>query len=248
MKIFLDVGGHEGQSLLSVIDPKYAFDRIFVFEPVKKLHAKLKKIAAGKPNITLLEYGLWNKNATQKIYSPGTVAGSLFSAHQDVDQDNFEQCEFVDASEWFNKNIGHKDEVYVKLNCEGAEADILLNLLKSKEIFKIKDVMIDFDVRKVRGLEGLQQDVLDKFKAAGFTSYSLCENVMKGPSAVVRLQNWLDIAGANKTDIESRTKQFFFWIKMVALHKRPGYSWEIKHFIKRYTPLFILNLSGARRD
>ena len=46
MKIFLDVGGHEGQTLNSLFDPKYSFDKIYVFEPAKILHTKLKAIAS----------------------------------------------------------------------------------------------------------------------------------------------------------------------------------------------------------
>jgi len=248
MKIFLDVGAHEGQTLQSVIDPKYGFDRIFVFEPVKKLHNQLNKIAGGKKNITLLDYGLWNKNAIQKIYSPGTVAGSLFATHKNVDENDFELCRFVSASEWFNSNIHNQDKVYVKLNCEGAEADILLDLLSSKQIFKITDVMIDFDVRKVGGLENMQQVVLDNFEKNDFKRYSLCEDVMRGPSSITRIQNWLDNTGAKETGIKTRFNQFFYWIKMVALGKRPGYDWEVKHFIKFHTPMFLLKILGARRN
>ena len=134
MKLFLDVGAHNGETLMSVLDPKYDFDMIYVFEPVKKLHAGLNKIAAGRKNITLLQYGLWNENNIQKIYSPGSMAGSVFSAHNDVDHNDFEECGFVNASEWFAQHISAADEVYVKLNCEGAEANILLNLLSSKDI------------------------------------------------------------------------------------------------------------------
>ncbi|MDF2434011.1 MAG: hypothetical protein JWP44_3642 [Mucilaginibacter sp.] len=247
MKIFLDVGGHEGQTLTGVLDPKYSFDKIFVFEPVKGLHVKLNKIAAGKRNINLLQYGLWNKNTTQQIYSPGTVAGSVFKDHEDVKENDFEMCQFVNASEWFNKNITIRDEVYVKLNCEGAEADILLDLLKSKEIFKIKDVMIDFDVRKIKGLERIRQNVLSSFKSENFNSYSLCENVMVGPTNLTRIQNWLDYKGANKTDLSSKVKQLFYWFKMSFSGNRPGYEWEFKHFIKRHMPLVLIKLIGARR-
>lgn len=246
MKIFLDVGAHEGQTLISVLDPKYSFDKIFVFEPVEKLHVKLNKIAAGK-NVHLLKYGLWNQDATQKIYSPGTVAGSLFSTHQDVNENNFELCRFVSASEWFKENIRAEDEVYVKLNCEGAEADILLDLLESKEIFKIKNVMIDFDVRKIKGLENSQQHVLDKFEKSHFESYSLCEEIMQGPTAIVRTQGWLDQVGARNSGLRDNTKQVIYWAKMVLTGKRPGYTWELKHLIKKYTPLFLLRLAGARR-
>jgi len=248
MKIFLDVGAHEGQSLLSIQEPKYAFDIIYCFEPVKKLHTKLNEIAAGQKNIVLLKYGLWNKTASQKIYSPGTVAGSVFLGHQDVDPHDFELCEFVNASDWFKKHITPEDEVYVKLNCEGAEAGILLDLLTSGEIFKIRNVMIDFDVRKVKGLESVRQDVLDKFKAANFKSYSLCEDVMRGPTHLIRIQSWLDQAGANETGIKSRAAQFAHSFKMVISGKRKGYSWELKHFIKAYTPQFLLKILGARRS
>lgn len=247
MKIFLDVGAHEGQSLSAVLDPKYGFNKIFAFEPVKKLHGKLSEIAADKKNIALLEYGLWNENTTKKIYSPGTLAGSLFSGHQDVNENDFELCQFVNASEWFNKNISDDDDVYVKLNCEGAEGDILFDLVKSKEIFKIKNVMIDFDVKKVKGFENTQQDVLDGFENVGFRSYSLCEVVMKGPTHITRIQSWLDSAGANKTDSKSRINQFFYWAKMVILKRRPGYKWELKQIVKSHSPLFLLKLAGVRR-
>jgi FkbM family methyltransferase len=248
MKVFLDVGAHDGETLMSVLDPKYDFDMIYVFEPVKKLHTKLNIIAARRKNIKLLEYGLWNETITQKIYSPGSIAGSIFSDHKDVDKDDFEECKFVNASEWFAQNIHAGDEVYVKLNCEGAEANILLSLLSSKEIFKIKNVMIDFDVRKIKGLEGMQQDVLTEFKKSNFTSYSLCDDVMTGPSSITRIQNWLDITGAKKEGNKARVNQFFYWIKMVLLKQRPGYWWELKHLIKDHTPLTILKLFGARRS
>ena len=248
MKVFLDVGAHEGQILSSILDPKYAFDMIYVFEPVKQLHIKLRKLADGRQNITLLKYGLWDKNVTHNIYSPGTVAGSIFTAHQDIDVNVFELCQFVNASEWFNKNINLDDEVYVKLNCEGAEADILNDLMESKEIVKIKDVMIDFDVRKVKGLENMQKEILNKFEEANFKSYSLCEDVMIGPSAITRIQNWLDNAGAKKTDIKSQINQLLYWIKMIVLGQRPGYGWELKHFIKYYTPLLLLKILGAKRS
>ncbi len=248
MKVFLDIGGHEGQTLLSVIDPKYAFDKIYVFEPVKSLHEKLNLLAAGRRNVTLLQFGLWNKNAQQKIYSPGTLAGSIFSGHTDIDEAKFELCEFVKASEWFAQNINSDDEVYAKLNCEGAEADILLDLLQSEQIFKIKNVAIDFDVRKVKGLENAQEQVLESFEKQKFTAYSLCEDAMRGPTHLVRVQSWLDSVGARKPGFKSRLKQNIYWLGMAVSGKRPGYSWELKHFIKSHTPQFLLKLIGARRS
>lgn len=247
MKLFLDVGAHEGQTLAAVLDPKYAFDKIFAFEPVGELHEKLESVSEGNNKVQLLKYGLWNKDAEQKIYSPGTLAGSLFSSHEDVKQDDFELCRFVDASAWFRENVAAGDEVFMKLNCEGAEADILMDLLESKEIFKIKNVMIDFDVRKVKELEDRGSYVLNKFEEQNFHSYSLCEKVMFGPTQLTRIQYWLDRVDAKSHSLAAKTKQLFYWTRMVFKGKRPGYAWEVKQVIKRFTPSFIIKLARAKR-
>jgi len=247
MKVFLDVGGHEGQTLRSVFDPKYGFDKIYVFEPVKSLHPKLNAIAAERPNVNLLQFGLWNKNAQQKIYSPGTLAGSIFSGHSDIDEAKFELCEFVNASEWFAQNISNDDKVYVKLNCEGAEADILLDLLQSRQIFKIKNVVIDFDTRKVKGLENAREQVLSQFAQQNFTAYSLSESVMWGATHLQRVQSWLDGAGARKKGFVNRLKQGAYALGKAITAKRPGYSWELKQVVKFYMPGFIFKSIRGRR-
>ena len=245
MKVFLDVGAHEGQSLSALFDPKYSFDKIFAFEPVKSLHQKLNKLAQGRENVTLLDYGLWNKNAEEKIYSPGTLAGSIYPAHHDVDENAFELCRFVSASDWFAVNINKGDEVYMKLNCEGAEADILLDLLSSKEIFKITDVMIDFDINKVTGKEDAARMVLDSFKRDDFNSYSICTAVMFGPVHAIRIQSWLDTVGAANTGFKSQARQFVYWVRMIASNNRPGFGWEAKQFVKRFIPNFMLRTFRA---
>lgn len=34
MRIFLDVGAHDGQTLAEVLKPEYRFDRVYAFEPM----------------------------------------------------------------------------------------------------------------------------------------------------------------------------------------------------------------------
>jgi hypothetical protein len=42
VKVFLDVGAHLGETLEAALDPRYAFDRIYCFEPAQTCRAQLE--------------------------------------------------------------------------------------------------------------------------------------------------------------------------------------------------------------
>ncbi len=51
--------------------------------------------------------------------------------------------------------------------------------------------MIDFDIRKVPGLEHHEQKIIERMKRVGFNKYSLCDHVMIGTTHQNRIRNWL---------------------------------------------------------
>ncbi len=248
MKIFIDIGAHIGQTIQAVLDPKYQFDKIYSFEPVITLHENLKRIAEKDQRITLFNFGLWNQNCTKNIYSPESLGGSLYADHESVSQADYIKCQFKNASEWFAEHIKNTDEVYVKLNCEGAEIEILLDLCASGEIHKITNVAIDFDSRKIPSLKDKDQLILQNFTQIGFTNFSLVEHIMRGPTHLVRIQSWLDQTSAIKKSFYTSVKQLGYVTKSVIRNKRPGFSWELKHWIKKYLPTPLLTMLNARKS
>lgn len=146
MKIFLDVGGHFGETAKIALEPKYNFDKIYTFEPVPECCEVIKKI--NDPRVEICEFGLWNKSCTKKIYNPISKGASVYE-DKFRDKVNFQNVEFKSASEWFLLNIKTDDRVYLKLNCEGSEIVILDDLIASGEYRKIDVLMTDFDVRKI---------------------------------------------------------------------------------------------------
>jgi len=76
MKVFLDVGAHEGETVRAVRDPKYRFDRIFCFEPASTCWKALE--AEADRRVTVLRYGLWNRTCHLPLYEPGSLGGSVF--------------------------------------------------------------------------------------------------------------------------------------------------------------------------
>ena len=77
MKIFLDVGGHLGETLNEILKKKYYFDKIYCFEPSKKCFQSLRKFKDSR--LKIFNFGLSNKNQNIKLYNPGLVNASIFT-------------------------------------------------------------------------------------------------------------------------------------------------------------------------
>ena len=77
LRIFLDIGGYHGHSSLAALDPIFAFDRVFCFEPVPELAKKIREIS--DPRLVVVEAALSDINGKAVLHHAGTLAGSLFS-------------------------------------------------------------------------------------------------------------------------------------------------------------------------
>jgi FkbM family methyltransferase len=159
MKIFLDVGAHLGETLKIALESKYGFDKIYCFEPVPDCCAVLRTFKDER--IVVLEYGLWNKSHTGKIYNPNAKGASLFKDKFDHDVKT-QDVKLVSAGRWFKENIKEDDRVYLKINCEGAEVAILNDLIKTEGYKKISVLMVDFDVRKIPSQKHLMDEMKEK--------------------------------------------------------------------------------------
>jgi FkbM family methyltransferase len=217
MKIFLDVGANDGASLHSVRDPKYDFDRIYCFEPASSCWPALEAVADER--VVVCRFGLWNRTCTHVLYDAGSLGASLF-------EDKFrttpseEVCQFVRATHWFRENLGERVEIFMKLNCEGAECDIVEDLLDSNEFARVRSVMIDPDIRKIPSLAHREQVLRERLATTGRKNYFMEEEVMVGVTHRARIQNWLRLAGAEAGSPVSRVRQLAYVLTEAARGRR----------------------------
>jgi FkbM family methyltransferase len=204
MKIFLDVGAHNGETVDAVRDPKYGFDRIYCFEPARASWPALE--AVRDERVSVCRFGLWNRTMDHALYDGGSAGASLFADKFKTPRPE-ETAQFVRASDWFREHLHDTDEVYLKLNCEGAECDIVEDLLLSGQFARVRSAMIDPDVRKISSLAFREREMQERLAASGLRNYFMQEHVMVGPSHRARIQNWLRIAGAEQVSWRARTRQ-----------------------------------------
>lgn len=195
-KIFLDVGGHNGQTLNEILSGKYSFDKVYCFEPMPNQINYLNSwfTEKGKPyGLEILNYGLLDETCQKIIYGTNEdMSASIFKDKNNVSNINHETiCKFVSVSDFFKENIKEDDLVIMKLNCEGSEVIIINALLESGQLNKVSNMMIDFDIRKVNGHQHEADELLEKLKLNNYSNYSLEGDVMIGNSHVERIANWL---------------------------------------------------------
>jgi FkbM family methyltransferase len=217
VKVFLDVGAHNGETLHAVRDPKYGFERIYCFEPASASWPLLE--AVDDARVTVCRYGLWSETADRPLYDAGSVGASLF-ADKFASARPEQSAHLVRATDWFREHLSAGDDVYLKLNCEGAEVDIVEDLLSSGEFARVRSAMIDPDVRKIPSLAHRERELRDRLAQAGLSNYFMEEEVMVGPTHRARIQNWLRLAGAEQTSWTSRFRQLLFLLSEAAHGRR----------------------------
>jgi len=194
VKVFLDVGAHEGGTLNAVRDPKYRFDRIYCFEPASACWPALESVRDDR--VSVCRFGLWHRTCKHTLYDPGSVGASVFADKFATGTPPVEVCRFVRATDWFRDNVDAGDEIFLKLNCEGAEVDIVEDLLDSGKFARVRSAMIDPDIRKISSQAHRERDLRERLLASGLTNYFMEEDVMIGATHRARIQNWLRLAGA----------------------------------------------------
>jgi FkbM family methyltransferase len=195
-KIFLDVGGHVGQTLDEILSGKYTFDKVYCFEPMPREYTYLVENYTQKGldyGIEIINSGLLDKTYNDTIYGTNEdMAASIYQEKYDVNNREHETlCSFISAAEFFHNNIKQEDLVTVKLNCEGSEIRIVNSLIESGEISKVSNMMLDFDIRKVPGKEHQAEELIQRLEGLNFKNYSLEWEVMIGDTHQNRIGNWL---------------------------------------------------------
>jgi FkbM family methyltransferase len=214
MKVFLDVGSNKGQTVNEILEPrfgfdriflKYGFDRIYCFEPVPELQQVIAK-EYHDPRIVINEVGLWKETCEKPIFSPGSQSGSIFADKVNVDPQHSVICRFVRASDWFRDHLTETDEVYLKLNCEGCEVDIIEDLLDSNEYRKITSLGVAFDVKKIPSQRGREIEIKRRLEVCGYGNYVDIE-IKDGDALQEKIQTWLLTAGADRRPLGNRIRQ-----------------------------------------
>jgi FkbM family methyltransferase len=133
--IVFDVGGYQGQ-WSSDIFSKYQ-PNLYIFEPVKSFTKNLHSRFKHNKKINIFEYGLGGKTKNEIIYL--SKDGSSTIKKNNIPQ----TIKIFRASDFICKQKLNKIDL-MKINIEGGEYELLNNLIETKKISLIRNLLIQF--------------------------------------------------------------------------------------------------------
>jgi len=163
MRTFLDIGAHLGETLSVVRAERWRFDRIVCFEPAPVCWPSIEALADDR--VTICRFGLWKEPSTITLHNPGSIGASIAPDAQLVTETV--DCQFEDAATWFAENRSDDETLFVKINVEGAEADIVERLAAADQLRRIDHLLIHFDVRKAPTLAHREPALREQLDNAG---------------------------------------------------------------------------------
>lgn len=176
MNIFIDVGGHHGETLDELFSLPHRFDVVYCLEPQAQCFSCLEnkfaeQITAGK--LSLHNFGLADFDGESVLYGGENCSygASLFADKIDIDSGQTEKCRFVKASAFVGSIARGNGVAVMKLNCEGGEALILRDLMKDGALHMLNSIYVDFDIRKIPSQSDEEEKIIAEMQALHYKNY-----------------------------------------------------------------------------
>jgi FkbM family methyltransferase len=192
-RVFLDVGGHLGQTVEVVLNGVWNFDEVHTFEPDPDAATHLETAfadAIAKGRLTVHRIALSKADGLAVLVGDNKDGGASIVDAMLVDARRKVQVRTVDINAFLSTHFPAGAWFWIKLNCEGGEADIVERLCGFERRNQIVSLMADFDIVKKAFGYYRKRSVLKAARAAGL-KLELSENVMVGKGYVPRTENWL---------------------------------------------------------
>ena len=184
-KVFIDVGGHEGQCVRVALDPKLAFDEIHTFEPHPDYAERLRQFT--DPRVIVHQAALADREGWLNLFGDNRHGGATVATEvpgvAPIAVRSMDALAFIDG-------LGPDAQIFMKVNCEGGEVAIVRRLSQVPVRPNIISILVDYDVVKMRlGYWTKRRSITAARRAR--LPIVLFENALVEKSERGGLRNWL---------------------------------------------------------
>lgn len=148
--VFVDGGAHLGETItdfrLSLRRFLYPWD-VYSFEANPALVPRIARF----PHVTVLGQAIWIEDGSVEFYvAETTPSSSILSTKQTGGLAKVPiRVPSIDFGAWLRRNFTQEDFLLVKLDIEGAEYEVLEQMLRDGSVDLVDEFLIEFHNRKV---------------------------------------------------------------------------------------------------
>jgi FkbM family methyltransferase len=170
-KVFIDGGARVGESLQNYLStrPDLTGCDVYLFECNSDHYDTLNELKSTTVdyNIIVKKEAIWNSEGESDFYISNDVWGDLGctldqSKAESLDKDNPRKVKTIEFSKFLDQ-FDDTDYIIVKLDIEGAEYEVIENLIETGGILKIKELYVEW------------HDIFYPHKSFGHLRYKLTE-------------------------------------------------------------------------
>ncbi len=175
MKVFIDVGAYDGDTLEKAMALYPDCDRFYAFEPYPPNFAKLCQKYGQRPEVILSNQAAATADGTSKLFLHQSLhhqagadeGGTLESSKNNIDHHQFVEVPTVDLARFIKDTFTPDDELILKLDIEGAEYDILEQMVANQSIDYIDNLYCEWHQHKTNITIERHQALIKKLATAG---------------------------------------------------------------------------------
>ncbi len=181
----LDVGANTGQYAQELRKIEFQGE-IISFEPISSVFEMLQSNLKGDSKSIQKQFALGDKNETKTINIAKNLASSSFFSRTKYFEEIATQTEYISEEKVeikvldsiFDSLCNEKDVVFLKLDTQGYEKNILAGATESLK--KVKGVQIELALKPTYDNQSNFKEIFQILEDAGFTLFSLEEGFEDG--------------------------------------------------------------------
>lgn len=178
-RIFIDCGANDGLSVDLFMEkfPNSESFEIYSFEPHPRLFQKLSRKTLNNANLVAFNLAVHNKDAYQKFYLGKDLSSSLRSDKTSggVNPRNFITVKTISLSNFIKDNFSIEDKIVLKLDIEGSEYDVLLDLMNTSALDYIDELYGEYHFGKLKEItENMHNSIIERLLVRGYEMKDWC--------------------------------------------------------------------------
>jgi FkbM family methyltransferase len=171
MKVFIDLGAYNGDSLEAALGKYRHFDHFYAFEPLNKNFAVLERKFFAYKNVSLFHAAADIRSGQSELHLGkdfGDEGGSLCKDKKTNFKDKIEVVATIDFSEFIKNQFERTDKIILKVDIEGKEYVLFNKMIKDGSMEHIAEIFCEWHWDRLNMSEQEHYRVLRSLNKLGF--------------------------------------------------------------------------------